>query len=245
MSRSNALLILIIFFISCTRKKDGVQKELEYYDKGQLKHEFIIDEFGRRDGLGISYYENGKIMAKTDWKKGKLDGKKVFYYDNGRIQQVSEYRIGIPLKVEDYTEDGYLKQLTIYNSIGRVVDYYNYKKDGARDFTLGTKTPIFIPYKDTVDVGEDYILDIRLGNRQFSNVDVIIGDPEDPKIIKKNKALPKKDSLTSILVIKTDSVGEREISGVVFERNQNWDSLDVTPFIHRYYVRSSSRQKSI
>ena len=244
MVRDSFLIAILLLMICCSKEKKAPE-EVEHYKNGQLKHQIPLNKNGKRNGLGISYYESGKIMAKTDWKEGQLDGKKVFYHENGKLQQVSEYRAGLPLRVEDYTEEGVLRQVTVYDSSGRIFDYYNYRADGTRDFSYETKDPIFIPERDTVSVGENYITAIRLGNRQYSHVDVIIGDPNDPKIIKKNTPLPKKDSLTSILTIKADSAGLREVSGVVFERNQKWDSLDVTPFTHRFYVKPNRNQKSI
>lgn len=115
---------------------------------------------------------------------------------------------------------GELGKNTVHDSLGRIFDYYRYRKDGKRDFSTQTKDPIFIPEKDTVSVGENCIAMISLGNRLYSHVDVIIGDPTDPKII--NSRLPKKDSLTSMLKIKADSAGSMEVSGVVFELNQKW-----------------------
>lgn len=245
MSRNNFFLISIFVLMSCAKEKEKVQRAVSYHKNGQLAHQVLLNKNGEPEGLGVNYYESGKVKSETYWKNGKKHGKSTFYYEDGKLQQVSEYKLGIPLRVEDYTEDGHLKQVTIYDSRGRIFDYYNYKKDGTRDFNYETKDPIFIPEKDTVSVGENYVAAIRLGNRQYSHVDVIIGDPGDPEIIKKNKPLPKKDSLTSILNIKADSAGPQEISGVVFERNQKWDSMDVTPFTHRFYVKPPERQKSI
>lgn len=244
MGRNNFSILIVLLVFCCSKERKNTSDEVSYYKNGQIKHQIPVRN-EKRNGLGISYYENGNIMAKSDWKDGKLDGQKVFYRENGKLQQVSQYRDGLPLRVEDYTDDGYLRQITVYDSAGRIFDYYSYKRDGTRDFSFETKDPIFIVKKDTVSVGENYIAMIRLGNRQYSHVDVIIGDPGDPQIIKKNAPLPKKDSLTSILTIKADSAGPREISGVVFERSLKWDSLHVTPFTHRFYITQRKGQKSI
>jgi hypothetical protein len=225
----------IIFLVGCN-DKEKVQQGVSYYKDGSLRHKVILKN-GKPEGLGMTYFDNGKVLSKVDWKNGKKHGQSIFYYENGKVRQENLYEEGLCLKSKDYTDDGYLDQITEYDSLGRIFDTFRFNKDGTRNFSREAKDPIFIPEVDTVTIGENYIVEIRLGNRQFSNIDVIIGDIEDPKIIIKNKPLPKKDSLTSILSIKADSVGLKKISGVVFERNQKWDSMDVIPFTHRFYVK--------
>jgi hypothetical protein len=224
--------ILVILFLI----RRDVKREVSYYKTGQLKHEVILKK-GKYDGLWIDYFEDGTIHAKTDWKDGKKNGKNIIYYKNGNVRQENEYRDNICLASRDYTEDGFLEEIRIYDSLERVTDYYVYKKDGTRDFRRETKDPIFIPTGDTLVLGETYTAEIRLGNRQYDNIEVIIGDIDDPYIAKKNPPLPKKDSLTSIINIKADSLGLRSISGIVIERSATSDSLDVIPFTHRFYVK--------
>lgn len=219
----------------CSGKKT-VKREIALYPSGSLRFEVkLIDD--KREGLGIDYFEDGKIKMKSFWKNGKVDGESTGFYENGNKRQVSFYKDGLCQISMDYSIDGYLEKTREYDSLGRILDFYKYSKDGTRDFSPGTKYPVFITQKDTVRVGENYIATIRLGNRQYSHVDVIIGDVSDRDIIKKNRPLPKKDSLTSILNIKADLPGRHAVSGVIFERNANWDSLAVTAFTHHFYVK--------
>lgn len=229
---------LFIFAISLILSdcKEKIQREVAYHSNGSLKFEVELLN-GKREGLGIEYFENGKVEARSYWKGGKLQGEVTIFYEDGITRQINEYLDGRCLESRDYAQDGFLKELRIYDSLGRVRDYFNYKPDGTRDFSPGTKDPIFILDRDTVRVGENYTAFVRLGNRQYDHVDVYIGNVDDPKIMKNVKPLPKMDSLTSTLRIKADSVGLNEISGVVFERNDSWDSMDVIPFTHRFYVK--------
>lgn len=225
--------IVVVFYLFKQRVKRGVS----FYENGALKHEVILKN-GKPEGLATTYYESGKVLSKVDWKEGKRHGKGVIYYENGNVQQENEYVDGVRCCISrDYTENGTLAQVTILDSMGRIVDYYSYKKDGTRDFSREKKDPIFIPQGDTLILGETYPTLIRLGNRQYDNIEVIIGDIEDPYMAKKNPPLPKKDSLTSIINIKADSLGLRKISGIVIERSATSDSLDVIPFTHRFYVK--------
>lgn len=226
---ASALLVLC-----CSQDKE--QRGISYYPNGVLKHEVLLKN-GEPDGLGIIYFESGKVQSRTYWKDGEKHGKSITYYENGNVRQENEYRKNMCLSSKDYTEDGFLEESRTYDSKGRIIDFYRYKKDGTRDFRRETKDPIFIPEVDTLILGETYPIEIRLGNRQYDNIDVIIGDLGDPYLAKKNPPLPKKDSLTSIINIKADSLGLRKISGIVIERSATSDSLDVIPFTHGFYVK--------
>lgn len=100
-----------------------------------------------------------------------------------------------------------MKEVRVYDTLGRIFDFFRYKKNGSRDHSSSSKDPVFILDRDTVEVGEIYSGLIRLGNRQFDVIDVFIGDISDPDIMIKNKPLQEKDSLTAIFKIKTDSAG--------------------------------------
>jgi len=226
--------VILLLLVGC---KEKVQRQVSYYKSGALQYEAELVN-GKREGVSVDYFENGKVRGRAFWKNGLMDGQKVIYYSNGNILEACNYNRGVCIYAKDFSEDGFLRQVTLYDSLGRVRDYFSYKKDGSRDFDRDKKDPIFIPQQDTVVLGEYYSPLIRLGNRQFPIVEVIIGDISDEMIIKNNKPLPKFDSLTSILMIKTDSLGIRKISGVVFERTASLDSFDIIPFTHRYFVKA-------
>lgn len=225
----------MLLIAGCTKDKE--QRGISYHKNGKLKHEVMLAN-GVPSGLGIIYFESGKIRSRTYWKDGKKHGQSVIYYENGNVHQENQYVKGVRCCIsKDYTEDGFLEQITKIDSVGQIIDYYSYKKDGTRNFAREKKDPIFIPQGDTLILGETYPTMIRLGNRQYDYIEVIIGDVNDPYIAKKNAPLPKKDSLTSIVNIKADSLGLRKISGIVIERSATSDSLDVIPFTHRFYVK--------
>jgi hypothetical protein len=231
-----ALGILALGFFT----RQNIKREVSYYENGQLKHQVILKN-GKYDGLWIDYFENGTVHAKTEYIAGKKNGKNIIYFENGNLRQENEFKEDKLQVSKDYTAGGSLEEIRIYDSLERVVDYSCYKENGSRDFRREKKDPIFIPVGDTLVLGETYPTLIRLGNRQYDNIEVIIGDIEDPLIAKQNPPLPKKDSLTSLIDIKADSLGEREISGIIIERSATSDSLDVIPFTHRFYVTPSQK----
>jgi hypothetical protein len=229
-------ILFLFFLVRCGEE----HREVSYYPNGTLKYTVpLIEE--KREGLGYDYFESGKIKAVSKWENGVLDGESIVYFENGNIFQKSYFENGIQRDTgKIYDEAGWLKQVAIFDSLGRMEDYFVFKKEGTRNFNHETKQPIFLDQSDTLYLGENYIAQIRLGNRQFNFVDVFIGDINDRDIMKKNPPLPKKDSITSILKIKSDSLGRRKLEGVILERNKKMDSLDVIPFTHYFYVKPKS-----
>lgn len=166
MNKNKLFLVGILILLSC--RKDKEERGVSYYKNGQLKHEVLLIN-GKPEGVAVMYFESGKILSKTHCKNGKKHGKSVFYYENGNVEQESVFKENLYQTTMAYTEDGFLKQIRIYDSLGRLFDFYKYNKDGTRNFGPGTKDLIFLTEKDTVSVGEDFIAEIRLGNRQFDN----------------------------------------------------------------------------
>jgi antitoxin component YwqK of YwqJK toxin-antitoxin module len=44
-----------------------------------------VDELGRRQGLWINYYDDGKIQSKINWLDGNIHGEFIIYHNNGYI----------------------------------------------------------------------------------------------------------------------------------------------------------------
>lgn len=231
--------LVIVLLLSLLILRIFVEREVNYYDNGQLEHKVYIVN-GKYEGQWTNYFENGIVRARTQWKNGMMNGLNTIYYKDGVVRQNNIYKQNICRQSKEYTENGELRKVTIFDSLGRIVDNYYFNKNGSRDFNRKTKDPIFIPEGDTLILGVSYYTEIRLGNRQFDNVEVIIGDIRDMYIAEKNKPLPKKDSLTSIITIRPDSIGNNEFSGVIIERSAISDSLDVIPFTHRFFVKRNS-----
>lgn len=230
-----ASMILLLLCSNCDNR-EKIDQEVAYYPSGALKFKVRLVN-GKREGLGIEYYDNGSVFSESFWKDGKRSGTETVYRRNGRTQRVTIFENDKYVRAEDYAPEGYLEEVTLYDSLGQVVDFCFYKENGERDFNRSKKDPVFITQNDTIELGDEYRALVRLGNRQFAYVDFVIGDINDPDVLKHNKPLPKKDSLTAILRITPKSAGLNEISGVVLERTKTWDSIDVIPFTHRFYVR--------
>ena len=66
------------------RYRDGVLREVGAYDKG------------RRNGMFLEYYQDGKTVRKeTPMRQGKIDGTVKTYYRDGKMESEKKYRQGM------------------------------------------------------------------------------------------------------------------------------------------------------
>jgi len=73
---------------------------------------------GLRDGEWKSYYPNGKIRFRGDYKQGNPEGHHLLYYDNGRPKEDRYYKSG--LRTRTWKK---------YNEIGEVILTITYRDD--------------------------------------------------------------------------------------------------------------------
>jgi antitoxin component YwqK of YwqJK toxin-antitoxin module len=111
--------------------------KVEYYKNGQLHSslkyadyklefinnglQFVQGKFGDIIGDYITFYENGQIYEKGQYKNGLKNGQWTIYYDNGNIKQKINYdEKGTPKK-NNYDEQGNLYNATIsYDENGQI-----------------------------------------------------------------------------------------------------------------------------
>lgn len=64
----------------------------EFYESGALKIEGNFDDINARNGLWISYYEDGKKWSESFYIHGKKEGHSLTFFPNGKIRYVGEYK---------------------------------------------------------------------------------------------------------------------------------------------------------
>lgn len=70
----------------------------EYYDDGQLKAEYQVNEIGEKDGVYRTYTRNGALFIEGKFINGKRNGIwKQYNYDTDTIKQV-RYINGVKVK---------------------------------------------------------------------------------------------------------------------------------------------------
>jgi antitoxin component YwqK of YwqJK toxin-antitoxin module len=93
-------------------------------EQGSLKN-------GKKDGLWISYRDNGQLWDKVTYKDGKVDGPYLTYHENGRLEYKGTYKVGKKNGPwVSFHEDGQLWFKGTYEDGKNVGVWVNYYKNG-------------------------------------------------------------------------------------------------------------------
>ena len=92
-----------------------------YYENGQLEKKGNYKEGLREDGLWEFYYKNGQLLEKGNFKDGRKDGTWEYFYKNGQLSSKGNWK--------DNNPDGLWEE---YHKNGQLSYKYNYK-DGKKD----------------------------------------------------------------------------------------------------------------
>ncbi len=78
---------------SQTDNLDVIHKDYEeFYPSGALKIEGDFDEKKQRNGLWVSYYENGIKWSESFYVHGLKEGHSVTFHPNGKVRYIGEYK---------------------------------------------------------------------------------------------------------------------------------------------------------
>ena len=103
---------------------------ITYFDNGQINLKLNFKD-GKKDGEQLSYYEYGQLKSISNLKEGIYDGEQIDYYENGKIAAKGNLKDG---KDESawlyYNENGQLKEGKhfYYYSDDSLKSEYNYKE---------------------------------------------------------------------------------------------------------------------
>jgi antitoxin component YwqK of YwqJK toxin-antitoxin module len=64
----------------------------EYHESGGIKIRGFYNDDLTREGLWLSYYENGIKWSEAYYSAGKRDGHNITFYPSGKIRFVGEYK---------------------------------------------------------------------------------------------------------------------------------------------------------
>jgi len=64
----------------------------EFYETGELKIEGDYDNDEERNGVWVSYYDNGTKWSESNYSHGLRSGHSITFYPNGNIRYVGEYK---------------------------------------------------------------------------------------------------------------------------------------------------------
>jgi antitoxin component YwqK of YwqJK toxin-antitoxin module len=64
----------------------------EYHPNGNIKMEGKLNDNGNREGLWVSYYDNGTKWSESYYNDGKKDGHSLSFFPNSQIRYIGEYQ---------------------------------------------------------------------------------------------------------------------------------------------------------
>lgn len=64
----------------------------EFYPNGAVKIEGNLNDNKERNGLWISYYENGVKWSESYYINGAKNGHSITFYPNGKVRYMGEYK---------------------------------------------------------------------------------------------------------------------------------------------------------
>ena len=121
-------LVISIFFISSPSWSETVtiddlkEKNGFYYKKFSIFSP--LDFLYRFTGIVDSYYENGNLRNKVNYKEGEPKGLIEWYYENGQLEKKGNYKEGL-------REDGLWEYFYKNGQLSYKYNYKNGKKDGV------------------------------------------------------------------------------------------------------------------
>ena len=117
-----------LFGVGLTSSLNG--KVVSYYENGQLRERANFKD-GKEEGFWEEYYENGQLKSKVNYQEGKKVGFWEEYYENGQLKSKVNYQDGKEEGFwEDYYENGQL-MMKVNHKDGRIDGpWEKYSEDG-------------------------------------------------------------------------------------------------------------------
>jgi antitoxin component YwqK of YwqJK toxin-antitoxin module len=97
-------------------------------DEGNVSEASGIPRNGR-EGIWISFYENGQLSQESIWKSGLQNGSQRYYYENGNLNELFSCKNGLLNgNYKKYFENGKLQKELEYvegKIVGKVLEYFD------------------------------------------------------------------------------------------------------------------------
>ncbi|MEM9671980.1 MAG: hypothetical protein AAF992_05260 [Bacteroidota bacterium] len=128
------------------------------------------------------YYDDGSTRSIIEVVNGLPNGKVSYYYRNGIIEQEGQFeenkRVG---KFNFYDEFGRIEETHLYDNDGNLEDLIYYDSLGNQAKKLELSQP-FSNIKNTIiEYGNNYEIEIGIGNRVTDSITVVIGELNNKK----------------------------------------------------------------
>jgi hypothetical protein len=143
-------------------------KEIVYYDNGQVKFECNLVD-GKRHGIAKGYYPSGKLRGEVRYVDGKMEGVWYDLDEKGNLSERKNYHNDKMVGwYEIFHKSGVLLERTLFDSAGHPVDFEAYNEDGTRDRDF--VSPVVYSTPDEITVGNKVSFFARLGNADSTRI---------------------------------------------------------------------------
>lgn len=253
------LIIGLLYVVSCSSR----EVKIAYFDNGNIRFKRELLD-GKEHGMLYYYYEDGQLESISEWengledgfveifrrngilksrgfyKRGKLEGVAKSYFDNGQLQSQVNYKNGVKVgEAIYYRGNGTLEGINVYNEEGRMIDSQSYNEDGSLDKTA--VSPIYYAEKDTINIGEEIVYEVRIANRVLDKMSAMVGEPDETNLgwLKDTTAIFKEDNYVLTHTFKPTKLGVDSIIGRVYNYNENVDTIYRFGFTFTYFVQDT------
>ncbi len=139
--------------------KDG--EHSTYYPDGKLKYKVEYKD-GKANGRVRQYYTDGKLYMEAVFKDGRRNGKCTYFFKNGSAYSVSNYVNGNKEGIESkYWENGKLLSVNTYKKDKVQPGLKEYKQDGT---LIDNEVKLLIKEVDHTSLEGKYYLYVSLSN---------------------------------------------------------------------------------
>jgi antitoxin component YwqK of YwqJK toxin-antitoxin module len=238
-------------------KKHGEFKE--YYQNGSIKSKGTYEK-GLLEGRVIDFYNDGGIELISSWENGQQTGPNKTYYENGNIKKEyftvdgvltdtfkEYYPEGGLRAIGKYANGATVDTLTFFSSNGSIDEKQIFTRDGYKWKVLDYRgngqdineyiLPYFKAKKDTVSFGENYEVEICLGNKEFKDFKVLVGELLDVPGLKDTVDILSSETNCFGYVVEPTRTGENTISGkFMYEAKEDSLNINFIGFKHSFYV---------
>ena len=243
---------------------NGLQEgeTIEYYSNGVVKSKGTFVN-GKPHGTILSFDQEGHLVEKAHWAKGKLQGEVILFYKSGKPHITVNYFNGkFSGEKKEFNQDGKLIYIAHYKDnllTGKEI-FYDFKKGIIREnrydengqiyyfaFYNNEKKkirsgifPLFKTKSDTISLGQNYKVDIKLPLRLKGKTFILLTDSADKKDHQYDTLMSSTNQYFTYTINPT-KVGKHKLKGI-FKHLKNVSdttTVDSLNIAHSYFVSPS------
>lgn len=227
--------IILLILSGCREQK----QKIEYYANGNKKYEVPITSDGIMHGEMSEYFASGELKSEMIWTYGTMSGDYIEYYKNGKVKKRGTYLGNVPLDIFKYFyPDGNIEHIEVYQE-GMVVDFMYYDEEG--NLKKEYYNIVFSPKYDTVSQGGKYIIDMRVFNKVYDSLAVIVGKLDKNGFITDTTQILKLEEGIYSYNLNTSKLGWNYFGGIAYNFASEVNQKDTSKilgisFKYEYFV---------